>query len=93
MLKVICGNNLKRADFRISGTTLILPDGNQRTFSHDVTLKDVIEASGLDFTRGTSTLDGATLNPGDINKTFASLGYTDGDVRLLNVAKQDNAAA
>lgn len=91
MLKVICGNNMKRESFMIAGTTIILPDGNQRTLAHDVTLRDIMDASGIDFSRGTSTLDGATLNPGDINKTFAALGYADGECRLLNVVKADNA--
>lgn len=91
MLKVICGNNLDNTSITIAGTTMILPDGNQRTLDHEVTLHDVIEASGFDFSRGMTTLDGATLRAGEVNKTFAEMGYTEGRVRLLNVVKADNA--
>lgn len=91
MLKIIAGNNLKRADFNMVGNTLIMPDGAQRTMNHEITVRDVMEASGIDFTRGTTTLDGAILQPGDLNKSFASLGYADGTCRLLNVVKADNA--
>lgn len=91
MLKITIGNNVKRSTIRVTGTTMIMEDGSQRTLANDVTVRDVLEGSGIDFTRGTTTMDGAILQPGDINKTFAALGYTDGDVRLLNVVKADNA--
>lgn len=91
MLKVICGNNLKRTEFRVSGNTIISPDGNQNTMPHDVTLKDVLTAAGVDYTRGAMHLDGATLGAGDLNKTFAAFGLTDGKCFLLNVVKADNA--
>lgn len=80
MLKVTTGNNMKR--------TTVFVDEN-------TTLKECLEANEVDYTRGTVHLDSAPLGPGDLNKTFASLGYDgtpDHDkCYLLNVVKADNA--
>lgn len=80
MIKVIVGNNVERKSDVVEPTA---------------TLRQVLEANEIDFTRGTMHLDGSSLNPGDLNKTFAELGY-DGSAGkdkcfLLNVVKADNA--
>ena len=75
MVKVIVGNNVKRE-------TVIVDSGS--------TLRSVLEDAGVDYSRGTMHLDGASLNPGDLSKTFAEMGITD-KCFLLNVVKADNA--
>ena len=77
MIKVTIGNNLKRESVIVDATT---------------TPRAVLEDHGIDYTRGVMHLDGATLQPGDIDKTFADLGITE-KCYLLNVVKADNAAA
>lgn len=75
MVKIIVGNNVKREPVIVDDAT---------------TLKAVLEDQGIDYTRGTMHLDGAPLQPGDLNKTFAQMGVTD-RAFLLNVVKADNA--
>lgn len=75
MIKVFVGNNVKR------DSKIVLPN---------TTLRAVLEQAGIDYTRGITTLDGSSLNPGDLDKTFAQLGI--GKMcYLLNVVKADNA--
>lgn len=80
MIKVIVGNNVKRETVIVDTST---------------TLRAVLEDAGIDYTRGVMHLDGSSLNPGDINKTFAEMGYTGEPNKdkcfLLNVVKADNA--
>lgn len=75
MIKVNVGNNVKRE------TKLV---------SEETTLRAVLEDAGIDYTKGTMTLDGSTLGPGDLSKTFADFGIAD-KCFLLNVVKADNA--
>lgn len=60
MIKVTIGNNLKRST---------------ETFTHDTTLRAAMEQVGIDYTSGLTTMDGSTLGPGDLNKTFAEFGF------------------
>lgn len=76
MVNVVIGNNLSRASVVVD--------------EHS-TLKSALIDANIDYSRGVTTLDGATLKPGDINKTFAEMGVTD-SCSLLNVVKADNAA-
>ena len=80
MIRVTIGNNLKRSS---------------ENYTPDTTLRDAMEQAGIDYTTGMTTLDGSTLGPGDLNKTFAEFGYdgTAGHDKcfLLNVVKADNA--
>lgn len=80
MIRVTIGNNLKRSS---------------ENYTHDTTLRAAMEQAGIDYTIGMTTLDGSTLGPGDLNKTFADFGYdgTEGHDKcfLLNVVKADNA--
>lgn len=87
MIKAVIGNNVKREAFN---------------FPSDTTLRSALESDdvnatfgGFDYSRGVMHLDGSSLNPGDLNKTFAELGYDGSDGKdkcfLLNVVKADNA--
>lgn len=75
MVQVTVGNNVKREKVIVDGNT---------------TLKQVLEDAGIDYTRGVMNLDGATLQPGDLEKTFDDFGVT--RCFLLNIVKADNAA-
>lgn len=79
-IKVILGNNVERKSDVVEPT---------------ITLRQALEANDIDFTRGVMHLDGSSLNPGDLNKTFAELGYDGSEGKdkcfLLNVVKADNA--
>lgn len=75
MIQVTVGNNVKRERVLVPETS---------------TLRSVLEANEVDYTRGTMNLDGAPLGPGDLDKTFAQFGITD-KTFLLNVIKADNA--
>lgn len=76
MIKVTLGNNVNR--------TSVIIDEN-------TTLRTALEDNGVDYTsHGTLHLDGATLAPGDLDKTFAQLGISE-KCYLLQVVKADNA--
>ena len=75
MIQVTIGNNVKRKPYIIDENT---------------TLRSALENADIDYTRGTMNLDGSSLNPGDLDKSFAALGITE-KCYLLNVVKADNA--
>lgn len=75
MIKVVIGNNVKRETLIVDANT---------------TLRTVLEDAGIDYARGTMHLDGASLNPGDLDKSFSDFGITE-KCYLLNVVKADNA--
>ena len=75
MIKVTIGNNVKR---------------NNYVHDADTTLREALEEAGVDYTTGIMNLDGSTLSPGDLDKTFADFGITE-KCYLLNVVKADNA--
>ena len=75
MIKVTVGNNVKREAVIIDEST---------------TLRSCLEANGVDYTRGVMHLDGSSLNPGDLDKTFKQFGISE-KCFLLNVVKADNA--
>ncbi len=76
MIQVIVGNNVKRS------TVVVSPEA---------TLRSVLEENNIDYSRGVMHLDGASLNPGDLDKSFADMNITE-KCYLLNVVKADNAA-
>ena len=75
MIKVVVGNNVKRETAIVDSSA---------------TLRTVLEDKGIDYTRGVMHLDGSSLQPGDLDKTFAQFGITE-KCFLLNVVKADNA--
>lgn len=78
MITVTIGNNVSRHPYIISC---------------DLTIREALAEAHMDTTRGVMHLDGATLSPGDINKTFRQLGYEPGrdNIFLMQVVKADNA--
>ena len=75
MIKVVVGNNVKRETVIVDPST---------------TLRSVLDDAEIDYTRGTMHLDGASLQPGDLDKTFQQFGIAE-KCFLLNVVKADNA--
>ena len=75
MVKVTVGNNVNRE-------TVIVDE--------DVTLRSVLEDAGIDYAKGGINLDGSTLKPGDLDKTFADFNIGE-KCFLLQVVKADNA--
>ncbi len=75
MIKVTVGNNVKRNSVIVDEAT---------------TLRTVLETNEIDYTRGTMHLDGSTLQPGDLDKSFSDMGIRE-KCFLLNVVKADNA--
>lgn len=41
------------------------------------TIRQTLEAAGIDYTRGTMRMDGAPLGAGDFDKTFEQFGVTE----------------
>lgn len=76
MVKAIIGNNVTRNSYIVDENT---------------TLRKALEDAGVDYTIGMTSLDGATLAAGDLDKTFADFGVTE-KCYVLNVVKADNAA-
>lgn len=76
MIQLKIGNNLKR------DTVLVEPN---------TTPRQALEAAGINYGVGVTTLDGAPVQRGELDKTFAELGITE-KAMLLNVVKADNAA-
>jgi hypothetical protein len=75
MIKVTLGNNVKRK------TEILDPE---------TTLREALEDAQIDYTNGIMNLDGSTLSPGDLDRSFADFGITE-KCYLLNVVKADNA--
>ena len=76
MIKVTMGNNVKR---------------KVEILDENTTLRKALEDAEIEYATGIMNLDGSTLNPGDLDKTFADFGITE-KCYLLNVVKADNAA-
>ncbi len=75
MVKIVVGNNVKRETVIVDSST---------------TLRQVLEDAGIDYTRGAMHLDGASLMPGDLDKSFGDFGIAE-KAFLLQVVKTDNA--
>ena len=76
MIKVFVGNNINRKAVLVDETS---------------SLRKVLEDNQIDYSIGITTLDGATLGAGELDKTFAEFGITE-QCYLLNTAKAVNAA-
>ena len=77
MIRVTIGNNTTRKNVIVDSNT---------------TLRQALEANGIDYTHGAMMLDGVTLQPGAMDKTFAEFGIAE-SCYLLSVQKADNATA
>jgi len=79
MIKVYLGNNVDR---------WLANDG--AGIDPNRTLKSVLDENNIDYSKTPMTLDGATLRPGDLDKTFLDFGVTS-QCFLLSIQKLDNA--
>lgn len=77
MINAIIGSNTRR---------------NSTIIDENTTLRKALEDAGIDYSIGMTSLDGSTLQPGDLDKTFKDFGITE-KCYLMNVVKADNAAA
>lgn len=76
MIKVTIGNNTTRKNVIVDSNT---------------TLRQALEANGIDYSHGAMMLDGVTLQPGALDRTFNDFGIAE-SCYLLSVQKADNAA-
>ena len=76
VIKVITGNNVHKND--------------PIHVESDTTLRTVLEEAGIDYTKGQMNLDGATLAPGDLDKSFDDFNINN-RCFLLQTVKADNA--
>ena len=76
MVKCYVGNNISRRPVMVSS---------------DTTLRKVLEDAQIDYSAGMTSLDGSTLQAGDLDKTFADFNIEE-TCYLLNTAKAVNAA-
>lgn len=64
-------------------------------FDENQTLREILADFDVDPTKGTLTLDGASLAPGDLNKTLSEFGFDGTPGRdncvIYSVVKADNA--
>lgn len=77
MIKVVVGNITLREEVIVD--------------PHTTTLRQVLEDRGIDYAAGSPTLDGLTLNAGDLDKTFSQFNIAD-KCFLLVTMKLSNAA-
>ena len=75
MIRVTVGTNTSRKNVIVDENT---------------TLRKVLEDNEIDYSRANVNLDGASLNPGDMDKSFATLGITENCFLIASI-KQDNA--
>lgn len=75
MITVKVGNNLDRKTVMVDSSA---------------TLREVLTNNGVDYSRGTVTLDGAALPAGSLDRTFDSFGI-DEVCYLSSIIKTDNA--
>lgn len=77
MIKVTFGNNISRK------TSLV---------SENTTLRAAIESSGLDFSRGVTSVNGFSVSVADMDSTFTELGV-ENECFVMNIVKADNAVS
>ena len=70
----------------------IVTNAQRKTIATDEnnTIRDVLEANEVNYANAPVYLDGAPLNIGDHDKTFAELGITE-KCMLTSVVKTENA--
>lgn len=79
MIQVTIGNNLSRKN--------VLVDGDNKT------LRQAFEENDINYASGIVSLDGASLTPGMMDKTFAENGVTGDRCYLMVSVKADNAVS
>ena len=63
-------------------------DRQSEIVDENTSMRDFLESHGVDYSRGSMHLDGSTLGPGALDKTFKEMGITK-SCFLLNVVKAD----
>lgn len=76
MIQVTIGTNTNRKKVTVDPNTKI---------------RKVLDDNEINYSVATLHMDGATLQPGDLDKTFADFGVTE-SCYLIAVVKADNAA-
>lgn len=76
MITVTIGNNLNKEKF-------IMDEAR--------TVRSALEEAGVDYSASMTMLDGASLRPGDMDKSFADFGIYE-QCKLISVVKADSAA-
>lgn len=77
IIRVTVGNNMKRNNINIDDSR---------------TLRSVLEEQEIDYTAGVTSLDGAPLQAGEMDKTFADFNIAE-KCSLITVVKADNAVS
>lgn len=75
MIRVILRKNVDRVEDIIEST---------------VTVREFLEKHNVDYSRGSTMIDGSVLGAGDMDRTFESFGITT-KCFVSNVVKTDNA--
>jgi hypothetical protein len=75
MIQVTLGTNTNRKKVNVDPNT---------------TLRTVLEDNEVNYSTATVHMDGASLQPGDLDKSFADFGITE-STYLIAVVKADNA--
>jgi hypothetical protein len=75
MIQVTIGTNTNRSKTTVDPT---------------MTLRALLDEKEINYSVATLHLDGCTLQPGDLDKTFADFGITE-SCYLIAVVKADNA--
>jgi len=92
MTKVVVGKNLDRHTYIVADSYIVAEDGSRKNFTHEPTVRDLLEIADPEYARSSYNLVGTTIDAGNIDKTFPQLGVADGvTTYLLAVAKADNA--
>lgn len=63
----------------------------KKTIDPSMTLRQVLDENQINYSVANLHLDGCSLQPGDLDKSFTALGITD-SCYLIAVVKADNAA-
>ena len=75
MISVTLGTNTNRSKVLVDPTS---------------TLREVLEDNSINYASGNLHLDGSSLKPGDLDKSFSELGISS-NCYLLSIQKADNA--
>lgn len=62
-----------------------------RIVDENTTVREFLDANEVDYSTGMTSLDGAPLQVGDMDKSFKALGVTSDSCFLSVVKKLDNA--
>lgn len=75
-IQVRLGTNTQRKDINVQSSD---------------SLRSVLENNNVDYGAATVNLDGSSLSPGDMDKSFDEMGITGNRCMLVAVVKSDNA--